>query len=186
MELVTMTKALLAGDPVSHRGDFFTLIDATLQDPRSVQDPIPVLIGGNGTNLLRFAAQHAEIVGVTGLGRTLADGDRHMVDWSPEGLRRVADIINSATTPTGRRPQIDALVQHVEITSDTTAAAERLMKHVPGASVDDLLGAPFVWLGTAEQISDKLHGHAATLGIEQYTVRGPAVPDVRQILEHMA
>ena len=108
MELVTTTKALLVGDTVSHRGDFFTLIDATLQDPRPVQDPIPVLIGGNGTNLLRFAAQHAEIVGVTGLGPTLADGHRHTVDWSPEGLRRIADIINSATTPTGRRPQIDA------------------------------------------------------------------------------
>lgn len=186
MELVTATKALLAGDPVSHRGDFFTLIDAALQDPRSVQDSIPVLIGGNGTSLLRFAAQHAEIVGVTGLGRTLADGHRHTVDWSPEGLRRIADIINSATTPTGRTPQIDALVQHVEITDNTTAAAERLMKHVPGASVDDLLEAPFVWLGTVEEISDKLHDRAATLGIERYTIRSPAVPDVRQILEHMA
>ena len=141
---------------------------------------------GNGTNLLRFAAQHAEIVGVTGLGRTLADGHRHTVDWSPEGLWRIADIINSATTPTGRRPQIDALVQHVEITRNRTAAAERLMKHVPGASVDDLLEAPFVWLGTVEEISDKLRDHAANLGIERYTVRGPAVPDVRQILEHMA
>ncbi len=186
MELVTLTRAFLAGDPVSHCGEFFTLIDATLQDPRSVQDPIPVLIGGNGTNLLRFAAQHAEIVGVTGLGRRLADGHRHTVDWSPAGLRRIADIINSATTPTGRRPQIDALVQHVEITGNRTAAAERLVKHVPGASVDDLLEAPFVWLGTVEEISDKLHDHAATLGIERHTIRSPAVPDVRPILEHMA
>jgi probable F420-dependent oxidoreductase len=186
MELVTTTKALLAGDPVSHRGEFFTLIDAALQNPRSAQDPIPVLIGGNGTKLLRFAAQHAEIVGVTGLGRTLADGHRHTVDWSPTGLRRIADIIGSARTSTGRRPQIDALVQHVEITSDATAAAERLMKHVPGASVDDLLAAPFVWLGTVEEISDKLRDHAATLSIERYTVRSPAVADVRQILEHMA
>ena len=34
MELVTTTKALLAGDPVSYRGEFFTLIDAALQSPR--------------------------------------------------------------------------------------------------------------------------------------------------------
>ena len=182
VELVTATQALLAGEPVSFRGEFFALVDAALQDPRPVQDRIPLLIGGNGTKLLHFAAQHADIVGVTGLGRTLADGHRHDVDWSPAGVSRIADIIASANTSTGRRPQVDALVQHVEITNDAKGAAERLAELVPGASVDDLLGTPFVWLGTVEEIRDKLHRHETVLGIERYTVRGPAVADVRRIL----
>jgi probable F420-dependent oxidoreductase len=182
IELVTATEALLAGEPVSCRGEYFTLIDATLRDPRPVQDRIPLLIGGNGTKVLHFAAQHADIVGVTGAGRTLADGHRHDVDWSAAGLRRIADIISVASTSAGRRPQIDALVQHVEITDDAHAAAQRLTKHVPGASVDDLLGAPFVWLGTVDEIRDKLRDHEDLLGIERYMVRGPAVADVRRIL----
>ena len=74
------------------------------------------------------------------------------------------------------------LVQDVEITDDAEAAAERLTTHVPGASVDDLLGAPFVWLGTVEEIKENLRGHAAVLGIDRYTVRGPSVADVRRIL----
>lgn len=182
IELVTATEALLAGEPTSFRGEYFALIDAALQDPRPVQDRIPLLIGGNGTRVLRFAAEHADVVGVTGLGRTLADGHHHNVDWSPAGLRRIADIIDSASTSTGRRPQVDALVQHVEITDDAKSAAERLTEHVPGASVDDLLGAPFVWLGTVEEIRENLRGHEAALGIERYTVRGPAVADVGRIL----
>jgi probable F420-dependent oxidoreductase len=182
IELVTATEALLAGEPTSFLGDYFALVDAALQDPRPVQDRLPLLIGGNGTRVLRFAAQHADIVGVTGTGRTLADGHRHDVDWSPAGLRRIADIIGSASTSSGRRPQVDALVQHVEITDDAKASAERLTQHVSGASVDDLLGAPFVWLGTVEEIRENLRGHEAALGIERYTIRGPAVADVRRIL----
>jgi hypothetical protein len=87
---------------------------------------------------------HADVVGVTGLGRTLADGHRHEVDWSPSGLRRIIEILRSAVDAAGFRPQLEALVQHVEVTDDASAAAARLTAHVPGASVDDLLSAPFV------------------------------------------
>ena len=182
IELVSATDALLTGGSVSFRGDSFTLIDAALQDPRPVQERIPLLVGGNGTQLLRFAAQHASIVGVTGLGRTMADGHRHEVDWSPSGLRRIADIISSVNASTARRPEIDALVQHVEITDDAAAAAARLADHVAGASVNDLLGTPFVWIGTVEEIKDNLRDHEAAFGIERYTVREPAVADARRIL----
>jgi len=182
VELVQATEALLAGESVSLQCDSFTLVDAVLHDPRPVQDRIPLLIGGNGTKVLRFAAQHAAIVGVTGLGRTMSDGHSHDVDWSPAGLRRIADIIGSAGASAGPRPQIDALVQHVEITDDAEAAAERLATHVPGASVDDLLHTPFVWVGTVEEIRANLRDHEAGLGIERYTVRGPALADARRII----
>jgi len=78
----------------------------------------------------------------------LADGHRHEVDWSQSGLRRIIEVVCSAVDTAGPRPQLEALVQHVEITDDASAAAARLTAHVPGASVDDLLSTPFVWIGT--------------------------------------
>ena len=182
-ELVDATQALLAGEPVSHRGNHFTLVDAVLADPRPVRDRVPLMVGGNGTRVLRFAAQHADVVGVTGLGRTLADGHRHDVDWSPSGLARIVEIVRSAAEASGRRPQIEALVQHVEVTDDGPAAAARLTAHVPGASLDDLLGAPFVWIGTVEEIREKIHGYRTSLGVERYMVRAPAITQVRNIID---
>ncbi|HET6953673.1 MAG TPA: LLM class flavin-dependent oxidoreductase [Acidimicrobiales bacterium] len=100
IELINATQALLRGTPVSHRGTNFTLANAVLADPRPVRDPIPLMVGGNGTRVLHFAAQHADVVGVTGLGRTLADGHRHEVDWSPSGS---AASSRSSGRPSTRR-----------------------------------------------------------------------------------
>jgi probable F420-dependent oxidoreductase len=112
VELIDATQALLRGDTVSRRGDHVILVDATLAGPRPEQDRIPLLVGGNGARVLRFAARRADIVGVTGLGRTLADGHRHEVDWSTAGLDRIAGIIASASGGSGRRPRA-RLARHV-------------------------------------------------------------------------
>lgn len=183
VELVHATHALLRGESVSCRGTHFTLVDATLADPRPVRDRVPLMVGGNGTRVLRFAAQHADVVGVTGLGRTLADGHRHEADWSPSGLGRIIEIVSSAAEASGRRPRIEALVQHVEVTHDAPAAAARLTAHVPGASINDLLSAPFVWIGTVEEIREKINEHQTGLDIERYMVRAPAITQVCDILD---
>jgi alkanesulfonate monooxygenase SsuD/methylene tetrahydromethanopterin reductase-like flavin-dependent oxidoreductase (luciferase family) len=182
VELVDATQALLRGESVSHRGTHFTLAHAMLADPRPVRDRVPLMVGGNGTRVLRFAAQHADVVSVTGLGRTLVDGHRHEVDWSPSGLGSIVEIVRSAAEASGCRPQIEALVQHVEVTDDAPAAAARLTAHLPGAYMDDLLNAPFVWIGTREEIKEKIHEHRTSLGIERYMVRAPAITQVCDIL----
>jgi alkanesulfonate monooxygenase SsuD/methylene tetrahydromethanopterin reductase-like flavin-dependent oxidoreductase (luciferase family) len=183
VELVEATQALLRGEAVSHRGNHFTVVDAVLADPRPVRDRVPLMVGGNGTRVLRFAAQHADVVGISGLRRTLADGHRHEVDWSPSGLGRIVDIVRSAAEASGCRPQIEALVQHVEVTDDAPTAAARLTEHVPGASIDDLLSTPFVWIGTVDEIRQKLHGHRTGLGVERYIVRAPAILQVCDIID---
>jgi probable F420-dependent oxidoreductase len=183
VELVEATAALLgSGEPVSCRGDHVTLDGATLADPRPVQDHVPLMVGGNGTRVLRFAAQRADIVGITGLGRTLEDGHRHEVDWSPATIGRTVEMVHAAAESAGREPLLEALVQHVEITDDASAAARRLLAHVPGASEADLLGAPFVWIGTIDEVRERLQQHESSLGIGRYVVRPAALPHVRAVL----
>lgn len=181
-ELVSTTLRLLAGEVVSHRGDHFTLIEAELTGPRPARDRVPLTIGGNGTRVLRFAAQQADVVGVTGTGRTLPDGHHHEVDWTRAGLDRIRAVVTAAAEAAGRHPRVEALVQHVEITDDPAAAAARVTAAVPSASVDDVLATPFVWIGTVPDIRERLAAHRADHGIERYVVRAGAMAAVREIL----
>lgn len=186
IELVTATRALLGGEPVSFHGDHFTLAEAAIIEPNLVQDRVPLTVGGNGTRVLTFAAEHADVVGITGLSRTLADGDRHEVDWGPTSVRRIVDVVSASAQAAGRQPRLEALVQHVEITDDAEAAAVRLAKVVPGASVDDLLTSPFAWIGTVDEIRGRLHGFRATFGLASYVIRPPAMPHTLAIVDTLS
>lgn len=182
-EVAEATMALLAGQAVTRAGRYVDLVDAKLEDPRPVQGYPPPLIGGNGPRVLRFAARHADVVGITGLGRTLADGHRHEVDWRAATVRRTVEAVRSDAAKAGRKPDIEALVQVVEITDDAARAAEQLTTHISGASAEDLLAAPFVWIGTVDEINAELQRCADDLTITRYVIRAPALADARRILD---
>ena len=172
------TRRLLAGELVTADG----LADARLDAPRPVQDPIPLLIGGNGTRVLRHAARHADIVGVSGLGRTLPDGHSHEVAWRPYQIEERVELVRKTAAAAGRAPQLEALVQHVELTDDAEAAAQRVAADVPGVNADDLLAAPYTLFGTPEEIAAELRRHAERLGITRFVVRADALDAAAAIL----
>jgi probable F420-dependent oxidoreductase len=83
-EAVEIVRALLDGEPVSYKGAHYQLENA--QTMRSLQPRLPFLVGVSGRHALAHAAQHADIVGLMGLGRTLADGQHHEVRWQADRL----------------------------------------------------------------------------------------------------
>ena len=133
IELVDAVRRLLAGGSVTTSGANFGLREAILRKPGPVQGSIPLMVGGNGARVLSFAAEQADIVGVTGLGKTLSDGHSHEADWSTSALDRSFGIVDSAAKRVGRHPDIEALVQHVEITDDPQRAANGIAELVPGS-----------------------------------------------------
>jgi alkanesulfonate monooxygenase SsuD/methylene tetrahydromethanopterin reductase-like flavin-dependent oxidoreductase (luciferase family) len=60
-EATMLIRRLLDGERVTHRGAFYELHDA-LCEPRPIQDPLPILIGGSGpTKTLRTTARYANL-----------------------------------------------------------------------------------------------------------------------------
>jgi probable F420-dependent oxidoreductase len=175
VEVVEAVRKLLAGDRVSMSGIYIELTDALLSEPRPIQRPIPLMIGGNGPRLLTFAAENADIVGVTGLVKLLADGHSNEADWRTESLNRTFDLIRSTTVARGRDVRIEALVQHVEITDDPEKIADEIAKLIPGASAQDLLTSPFMWIGTPATIVHQLREFEQRWGISRYVVREDAI-----------
>jgi probable F420-dependent oxidoreductase len=183
-ETVEVVPRLLAGEVVSHDGPHVHLDDAQLAAPRPAQAKIPVLVGGNGPRVLGLGGRAAEIVSITGSGRTLDDGHRHEVDWTEAAIDERITIVRRAT-PDARPPVLDALVQHVRITNERERAAHQVAEYVMGASARDVLGAPYVLLGTLDEIAEEVVRHRERWGFTSYVVRADAIDAIAALIDRL-
>jgi len=184
VETVDVVTRLLAGEVVTHHGRHVHVDDAFLLTPRPVQDVIPLLIGGNGAQVLRLGARCADIVSLSGLGRTLEDGHRHEAQWSEAAITERVGLVREAS-PAPTRPILDALVQYVRITDHRDTAAERLAEFVPGPAPAEILGAPYALLGTLDQLADEIAQHHEQWGFTSYVVRAGVIDDTAALIDHL-
>ena len=148
-----------------------------LTRPRPVQQPVPLLIGGGNTRLLRWAAEHADIIGLGGLGRTLPDGHQHEVRWRPHEVDAQVELVRGRT--------LEALVQHVAVTDDAGAELAEAFGDVD-LSEAELQAAPYVLVGTADEIVAKVRENERRWGITRYAVRRPALDLLGPLLPRLA
>ena len=112
VETVDVVTKLLAGEVVTHHGRYVHVDDAFLLTPRPVQDPIPLLIGGNGAQVLRLG----------GAFRRHREPERNWAGPSKTAIR---------TRPTGatRRSTNGVAIVHGE--SPTSAPGARRTRATP-------------------------------------------------------
>jgi probable F420-dependent oxidoreductase len=144
-----------------------------MDEPRAVQAKVPLLFGGGNTRLLRWAGEHADMIGLSGLGRTLEDGHRHETRWA-------RDQIDAQVELCGDKP-IEALVQRVVETEDAAAAYAEMAKELDEDEAD-LAAAPYVLAGTPAEIAAKLREIEQRWGITRYAVRVPAIETITAVM----
>jgi probable F420-dependent oxidoreductase len=184
-EFAETVARLLRGETVTHEGPSLTLRGARLDD-LPTGDHVRLVVGGGHPEVLRAAARHADVVGLSGLGRTLADGHRHETRWSAPDLHRQLQLVHDEAQRAGRDPVIEALVQAVTVTADRAGAVQALAHRFESASAEDVAGTPFLLMGTHEEMAAQLQAQASQLGITSYVVREPAVPDLEHVLALLA
>jgi probable F420-dependent oxidoreductase len=180
-EFVEVTAQLLRGGTVTHEGRYLTLRESRL-DGLPAGGRVRLAVGGGNPQVLLTAARHADVVGLSGLGRTLADGHHHEARWSLAELRRQLDLVRDAARQAGRDPVIEALVQVVTVTGDRDAAVADISRRLPGAPAGDVAHTPFVLIGSHQAMADQLRAQAGEFGITGYVVREPAVADLERVL----
>ncbi|WP_037908479.1 LLM class flavin-dependent oxidoreductase [Actinacidiphila yeochonensis] len=163
-------RALLAGETVTVDGPEVRAREARLDGPRPVQRRVPFTFGGGNTALLRWAGEHADVVGLSGLGRTLSDGHMHETRWNGADIDRQVDLVERGAAGRAEAPEREALVQLVEVTDDAEAAAREIAGrfHCTAAEV---LASPYAWVGTPEEIGAAWAEHERRWGITRYVVR---------------
>jgi probable F420-dependent oxidoreductase len=187
-ELLATVPALVAGETVSFTGAHLQLVDARLAVTQGRR--VPLLVGGSNRRLLRLGAEHADLVEISGSGRTLPDGHYHETRWSPADIARSVGVVRDAAAKAGRRPALSALVQFCELTEEPErwmadrlrqAAAVIAPDRLP--SVEDALASPYTLVGTLPQLVGKLTAMVERWGISRYTVRSsePIAPVIAAI-----
>jgi probable F420-dependent oxidoreductase len=166
-EAIEIVRRLLDGEEVSHHGAHYS-IEAVRTMP-SRQAHLPILVGVNGRAALAHAARHADIIGLTMLGRTLPDGSQHEVRWQAHRLD--ATVAHVTEHSAGRPLELNVLVQRVVVTDARDAAAAEIVAGVPSLDLDDALETPFLLLGTPDQIAAQIVAARDRWGISYFTVR---------------
>jgi probable F420-dependent oxidoreductase len=150
-ESVRILCELFDGETVSFEGAHYQLQNHQLFPQRRPT----LLVGGNGDRVLRLAATHADIVGFTGLGRTRTDGQRHDVEWSTDEVDAKVALVRAAAGERLDHLEFNVLIQQVTVTENRAGEIETTASRV-GADPDVLLSAPYLLVGTVEQIVEQI------------------------------
>ena len=166
-EAIEILRRLLDGDEVTHHGAHYSL-DAVRTMP-SRQEHVPIFVGVNGREALAHAARHADIIGLTMLGKTLPDGNQHEVRW--QSTRLDATIAHIAAESGGQTPELNVLVQLLVVTDDREAAAAEIVADIPTLDLHDALETPFLLLGTYDEIAAQIVAARDRWRVSYFTVR---------------
>jgi probable F420-dependent oxidoreductase len=167
-EAVRIIKGLFTGAPVTFVGQHYHVTRHQLQ-PLPVQRPHPpLLIGGNGPQLLTLAAQEADMVGLTGITFRRGGTAPDLTGWTVAGLEDQLQRLRAAAGTRYDRLELHALVQRVEVTDHRHIAAEDLAHRWPQLRPADILQSPYVLLGTVEQIVEDLQRRRDRWGFSYY------------------
>lgn len=182
LRVAAAVRELLAGGTVdASRLDAMT--DVRLEAPQPVQARVPILVGGGNPALLDWAGAHADAVGLSGLGATLADGHSHTVRWTASDVDGQFARIRTAAAAARRQtpPPAEALVQFVRETDDRTSTIAEVSERVD-ALPEDVSDAPYALIGTIEQIVEQLHAAHERWGIARWAVREDALEVAEKVL----
>jgi probable F420-dependent oxidoreductase len=183
-EAIEVLDGLLRGDDVTFTGDHYRLV-AHRAWPSPTQRPRPpILVGGNGRRLLRMAAARADIVSLSGIGKTRSDGAHDATGSLPKAVDERVALVRAESV--GRDVELQALVQRVIIADDPRRAAEQVREHMPELDVEDVLATPFLWIGSVESICEHVIEARERWGFSYFTVFHDSLDAAAPIIARLA
>jgi probable F420-dependent oxidoreductase len=172
-ESVPIIKDLLGGAEVTFVGQHYRVTSHKIY-PLPVQRPRPpIIIGGNGPRLLALAAREADTVNLTGVTFTQGGTTLDMSGWKVAGVDERLRVIRDAAGDRFGALELSAQIQRVIVTDRPREAAEELQKTWKQISVDEILAAPFVLIGTLDEMVEALRARRDRWGISYFVTFEP-------------
>ena len=187
-EAVQIIKGLFADGPVDFVGKHYT-ITGLEGFPKPVQRPRPPLhIGGGGQRLLSIAAREADIVGF--IPRARPDGKgQDMADATPAALEQKIAWVREAAGERFDQLELGVLVAQVITTEDREQAAQFIASTLAAGlkvSTDLILQAPYLLLGSNDQICEDLLARREQYGISYISVFEQSLEALAPVIARLA
>lgn len=185
-EAVAIIKGLLEGQPVTFAGRHYRVTDHKIY-PLPVQRPHPpILIGGNGQQLLTLAAKEADIVGLSGITFRRGGKEPDLSGWRMAAVDERLQLVREAAGVRYAGLELNALVQRVIVTDDRRRAAEELTDRWKQLSIDEILQSPYVLIGTVDELVEDLTRRRERWDISYYVVFEPYVNAFAPVVARLA
>ena len=156
-EAVTIIKGLLGGREINFAGQHYRVTGRRIYPPPVQQPHPPIIIGGNGPRLLTLAAKEADTVNLTGITFTQGGTAPNMSGWKAAGVdERVRLLRAAAGVRYDRHLELGAQIQRVIVTDRRREVAEELQQTWKQLSVEEILEAPYVLIGTVDEMVEAL------------------------------
>ncbi len=187
-EAIRIVKGLFADGPVDFTGQYYT-VTGFVGYPKPVQRPHPPLhIGGGGQRLLSIAAREADIVGF--LPRARADGrGQDLTDATPEALEQKIIWVREAAGERFADLELGILVAQVLTTEDREQAAQFIATTLAAGldvSTGVILQAPYLLLGTVDQMCEDLLARRERYGISYISVFEQSLEALAPVVARLA
>jgi probable F420-dependent oxidoreductase len=182
VEYVAVLRGLFADGPFTYDGEHFRIdaLDGT-PHPHTPGGP-PIFVAGGGPRMLRFAARHADIVGVN---PSLPTSEKRAEAAHDAVAARIDEKFALVREAAGDR--LDDLTFHgwlraVSVTDDGRGAAAEIAA-ATGLTEDDVLASPFVLVGSVAEIVERLQERRERWGYSYYTVQQPSAREFAPVIE---
>lgn len=188
IESAHLIRALLDAEPVDFDGQHYRVHAeaGSLVAPPKVR--VPLLVGGNGTEVLRLGGRIADIVGLAGISHNRDATQVRFTHFDADGLADRIAVVRHAAGDRFEAIELNALIQAVVCTNDRNAAAAELAATLGGITPEQVLESPFLLLGTHEQMAEALAARQRRFGVSYWTVfdewagRASAMRDIAEVI----
>lgn len=185
-EAVTIIKGLLEGTELSFAGQHYRVTGHRIH-PRPLQRPRPpLIIGGNGPRLLALAAAAADVVNFTGITFTHGGTIPDMNGWKAPGVEERMRVVRVTAGPRLDRLELSAQIQRVIVTDHRRDAAAELQKTWQQLSIEEILEAPYVLIGTVDEMVDALYARRERWGFSYFVTFEPYMNTLAPVVSRLA
>ncbi len=185
VEGVEIIEKIFSGERFSYDGDYYSITDYEgFPKPHTPGGP-KLLIGGGRPRMLRFAAQHADIVGIN---PTIASGQVDADAARDAGADRFDAKVKLVREAAGDRLddiELNALVMVCAVTDDPMAMAE-MVAPMFGVEPSLVLESPATAIGTVDGLCDEFERRRDRWGLNYSIVQQDAFEQFAPIVARLA